>query len=184
MRQTCGDARFLKAKEKPEGNISSVQTVVAGLFLLLLGLSVSPLLFNATRTDVVIDVSFVLAPGEKYEPYEKGTYHHTRIISNSVLLGEVLIKDGGVNFTASGYNTQHLKNVLINRNYSFIIDPADDLYTFTFDNRAGTVQNSISFILKETWLDTLSQIFAFVIALVSLPLSIDLLVMRRREKNG
>jgi len=156
---------------------------VIGLVLLLLGASLFLLSFlNVTRIDTVIDVSFVLQPGEKYEPYKNGTYHHTRVISKSTLIGEVAVEDGGVNFTANGYNTQHLKNVFVNQNYSFTINPADDLYTFTFDNEGGSIQSSVRFTLKERWMNVLLLIPSFIVLLISFPTGIVLIIMDLRKK--
>jgi len=155
-----------------------------GLVLLLLGLSLFLLsFFSVTRTDTVIDISFVLDPGEKYEPYENGTYYHTRVISKSTLTGEVVVEGGGISFMADGYNTQHLKNVSINQNYSFVINPADDLYTFNFDNGGSDIPSSIKFTLKEEWMDILSLIPAFIILLISAPAGIALIIMGLRKKQ-
>ncbi|MFQ6064124.1 MAG: hypothetical protein ACE5L6_01475 [Candidatus Bathyarchaeia archaeon] len=156
-----------------------------GLILLLLGLSLFVVsFFSITRTDTVIDISFVLDPGEKYEPYGNGTYYHTRVISKSTLSGEVVAVSGGINFTANGYNTQHLKNVFINQNHSFIIDPADDLYTFTFDNTGNDIPSSIKFTLKEKWMNLLSLIPAFIILLITAPAGIALIIVGLRQKTG
>jgi len=139
--------------------------------------------FCVTRTDTVIDVSFVLEPGEKHEPYENGTYHHTRVISKSTLTGEVVVEGGGIGFTANGYNTQHLKNVFINQNYSFAINPADDLYTFAFDNEGAGIQSSVKFTLKEKWTNILLLIPSFLVLLISAPTGIVLIVMNLRQKS-
>jgi len=82
-------------------------------------------------------------------------------------MGEVTVEGGSVNFTAYGYNTQHLKNVFVNRSYSFAISPADDLYTFAFDNAEGDSPKSVRFTLTEEWIDILSLAIAFAAALVS-----------------
>jgi len=137
--------------------------------------------FSATRVDTVIDISFVLEPRGKYGPYENGTCHHTRVISKSTLMGEVIVDGGGVNFTANGYNTQHLKNVFINQNYSFAINPADDLYWFTFDNE-GSIQSSVKFTLKERWMSILLLIPSFVILMISAPTGIILIITDFRKK--
>jgi len=153
-----------------------------GLVLLLVGSSLFLLsFFSATRVDTVIDISFVVEPRGKYGPYENGTYHHTRVISKSTLIGEVIVESGGVNFTANGYNTQHLKNVFINQNYSFAINPADDLYTFTFDNEDG-IQSLVRFTLKERWMNILLLIPSFVILMISAPTGIILIITDLRKK--
>lgn len=154
-----------------------------GLVLLSLGVFlflVSSL--NATKTDTVIDISFVLEPNGKYGPYEKGTYHHTRVISKSTLIGEVEIKGGGIYFTANGYDTQHLKTVFINQNYSFVIDPADDIYTFTFENIDSNIQSSVKFTLKEKWIKILLLIPGFIGLLILTPMGLFLSIMNLRKK--
>jgi hypothetical protein len=159
--------------------------IVLGLVLLFFGASMFLLLFfGATRTDTVIDISFVLQPGEKYEPYENGTYHHTRVISKSTLTGEVLVEGGDINFTANGYNTQHLENVFINQNYSFVINPADDLYMFTFHNAGSGIQSSVKFILKEKWTDILLLISAFIILVTSATVGMVLIIFGLQKKTS
>ena len=116
-----------------------------------------------------------------YGPYENGTYHHTRVISKSALIGEVVVEGGGINFTANGYNTGHIKNVFVSQNYSFVINPADDLYTFTFDN-VGGIQSSVRFTLKERWMNILLLIPSFIILLISAPAGIVLIVMDIHER--
>jgi len=127
--------------------------LVLGLILLVLGISSFLLSFPiATKTDTVIDITFMLEHGEKRGPGENGIYHHTRVISKSALTGEVQVQGGTVNFTAYGYNTQHLENIVINQNYSFVIDPADDLYSFNFEN-IDSIQSSVRFTLRERWIN-------------------------------
>lgn len=157
-----------------------------GLVLLVLGVSLlllSVLSFN--RTDTMIDISFFLEPGEKYGPYENGTYYHTRIFSKSVLIGEVLVESGSINFTVNGYNTHHLRNVLIDQDYSFAIDPADDIYTFTFDNTGSNVQSSIAFTLQERWMNIFLLIPSFIgILLVATGVGMELYHRRKPKKQG
>jgi hypothetical protein len=154
-----------------------------GLIFLLLGASLFLIsFFSFIKTETVIDVSFVLEPGGKYGPYENGTYHHTRVISKSTLTGEVVIEGAGVNFTANGYNTQHLRDVFINQNYSFAIDPADDLYTFTFDNSGGNTQSLIKFTLQERWTDILLLIPGFIGLLILVPAGLILIIISLRKQ--
>jgi hypothetical protein len=151
---------------------------VVGLVLLSLG--VTSLLFSlliATRTDTVIDTSFVLEPNEKYEP----SSYHTHVITKSTLLGEVLVEGGDVNFTTEGYNTQHLENVFIDQNYSLVIKPADDRYTFTFENTGGNL-SSIRFTLKERWLPFLLLLPAFIILSILVPIGTVLIIRGFRKK--
>jgi hypothetical protein len=162
--------------------------VVAGVALLLLGSLVFLLLFpTATTTQTVVDISFVLGPGEKYEPPKNGTMYHTRVVSKSALTGELVINGSSINLTVYGYNTQHLNGIFVNQNYSFVINPADDLYTFAFDNR-GSVQSSIKFILKETWTDILSLALAFIILLASAITGTALVILgflqRKQRRRG
>lgn len=151
--------------------------IVVGLLLLLFGSSLFLLsFFGATRSDTVIDVSFALEPGKKQE-----TYHHTRVLSKSTLTGEVSVKGGGIYFTAYGYNTQHLENVYISHNYSFVISPADDLYTFIFDNADNNIQSSIGFTLKESWVAIPLLIISFISLLILVSIGLILIVMSLRK---
>ena len=154
--------------------------LVVGLVLLLLGSSLSLLSFlSASRTDTVTDISFVLEPDETYE-----TYHHTRIFGKSILVGEIMVEDGGINFTAYGYNAQHLENVPIGQNYSFVVNPADDLYTFKFENSKNNVQSSIGFTLEETWLSYFMLIPAFIgLLIVTAGLVIMIISLRKQRTN-
>jgi len=157
--------------------------IVIGLILLSLGVSLFLLSFViATKTDTVIDISFVLEPSERYgPPYTNGTYHHTRVITKSALMGEVLVQDGGINFTANGFNTHHLENVFISQNYSFVIDPADDLYWFTFEN-TGDIQSSIKFTLREKWINIFLLVPGFIslLLLTSTGLALSILGIRKK----
>lgn len=173
----------LRSIKRTMGQRNLVNKPVLGLILLSLG--VTSLLFSlliATRTDTVIDTSFVLEPNEKYEP----SSYHTHVISKSTLMGEVLVEGGSVNFTAEGYNTQHLKGVSINQNYSLSIKPADDRYTFTFEN-TDVNPSSIRFTLKEKWLPFLALLPASIILLISAPIGTVLIIKGLRgteQKKG
>ena len=158
---------------------------LTGLILLALGASSFLLsFFSVARTETVIDISFVLEPGRKYGPYENGTYHHTRVISKSTLTGEVAVEGAGVYFTANGYNTEHLRNVFINQNYSFVINPADDLYTFTFDNTVGNTQSSITFTLQERWINILLLIPCLIGLLILVPAGLVLIIVSFRKLSS
>jgi len=156
-----------------------------GLMLLLFGLSLFLLsffcFFVLARVDTVISVSFDLKPGEKYEPYEQGTYHHTTVFSKSALIGEVVVEGGTINFTAWGYNTNHLRSIFIDQDYAFLIDPADDIYLFTFDNTMGNTVSSVQFTLKEKWRDLLSLAASFAIAFASTLAGTVLIALGRRK---
>jgi len=155
------------------------------LVLLLFGLSLFLLsffcFFVLARVDTVISVSFDLKPGEKYEPYEQGTYHHTTVFSKSALIGEVVVEGGTINFTAWGYNTDHLRSIFIDQDYAFLIDPADDIYLFTFDNTIGDASSSVQFTLKEKWMDLLSLIASSAIAFTLALAGTVLIILRRRK---
>ncbi len=152
---------------------------VVGLVLLLVGSSLFILsFFSATRTDTVIDSSFVLETGEEYE-----TYYHTRIIGKSSLTGEVVVEGAGVYLTAYGHNTKHLENVFTDQNLSFTINPADDLYTFTFENSGSSVQSSVKFTLEEKWLSFFMLIPGFIGLLISAPAGIALIIVGLRKKQ-
>jgi len=156
--------------------------LVAGLVLLSLGVSLFLLSFVvATKTDTVIDIFFVLEPSEKRGPDENGIYHHTRVISKSALMGEVLVQGGSINFTGNGFNTQHLENILISQNYGFVIDPADDLYWFAFEN-TGSVQSSIQFTLKEKWMNIFLLAPGVISFLMLTPTGLALFIMGIRRK--
>jgi hypothetical protein len=173
----------LNGVKRTMGRRSLVNKPVLGVFLVSLG--VSALFFSlaiATRTDTVIDTSFVLEPNEQIEPYdEDGTYYHTHVISKSTLMGEVLVESGNVNFTANGYNTHHLKNIVINQNYSLFIEPADDQYTFTFEN-TGVAPSVIKFTLKERWIPLLLLTPAFIILFILAPVGTALIISGVRKK--
>jgi len=156
---------------------------VLGLVLLSLGVSLFLLSFLfVTKTDTVVDVSFVLEHGEKRGPDQDGIYHHTRVFSRSALIGKVLVLGGAVNFSANGYNAWHLENVFVSRDYSFVVDPADDLYWFVFENVDDNIGSSIRFTLKERWIDYLLLIPAFIILLILAPLGIVLIIMGLHER--
>ncbi|MFQ5822120.1 MAG: hypothetical protein ACE5I5_19225, partial [Candidatus Heimdallarchaeota archaeon] len=108
---------------------------LVGLFLTLIGLTI--LLVSSipvTSSEEAINTSFAVSPGTTYGSPNVGTGYHTRILGKSVLKGEVIIEGNGIFLTVTGYNSNHLKNLYVTGRYSFRIDPANDLYTFTFDN--------------------------------------------------
>lgn len=156
--------------------------LVLGLILLVLGISLFLLSFPiATKTDTVIDITFILEPGEKRGPSENGIYHHTRVFSRSALMGEVQVQGGIINFTANGYNTQQLENIFISQNYSFVIDPADDLYWFAFEN-IGSIQSSVRFTLKEKWMNIILLGPGFISLLFLTSAGVALFILGIREK--
>ena len=123
---------------------------LTGLFSTLLGLALLVICsIPVTSVEEVINTSFAISPGTKYGPYDDGTYYHTMIMGKSVLEGEVIVEGEGIYLTVTGYNTQHLRNLHLKGRYSFVIDPANDLYTFTFDNTKGNTESLVKFTLKE-----------------------------------
>ena len=108
-------------------------------------------LVKVTRIVPAIDASFVVKQGETHGPYDEGTGYHTNILGKSVLKGQVSVEGEGIYFTGEGYNIDGLKNIFIDNHYNFVIDPADDLYTFTFDNTEGTSESLVNFLLKEEY---------------------------------
>ncbi|MFQ5832439.1 MAG: hypothetical protein ACE5H4_07045 [Candidatus Thorarchaeota archaeon] len=123
------------------------------LALMLVGLVlIASCAFPVVSIEEVINVSFTLSPGFEYGPGENGTTYHTRVHGySSVLRGEITIDGGGVYFNANGYNTQDFKNVYVEDQYAFTVDPADDLYWFVFNNTSGGSESDIAFRLEEVW---------------------------------
>jgi len=118
----------------------------------LLGLSLlSMALIPVTSAEEVINSSFTVSAGNKYGPYDNGTTYHTSVLGKSVLQGEITVVGEGIYFTANGYNTLQIKDLYVSDTYNFVIDPADDLYTFTFNNTGGHNESSVHFKLKEVW---------------------------------
>lgn len=117
-----------------------------------MGLVLSTLIVvPVTSSEGMISVSFTIEPGTTYGPYDNGTVYHTRIFGTSVLMGEVVIEGQGIYLTVSGEHTHHLKGIYVSAQYEFVIDPAEDQYTFTFDNTDGIANSSVRFILEEAW---------------------------------
>ena len=77
------------------------------------------------------------------------TYYHTQIFAKSALRGEILVDGEGIYLSVNGYNSRHLDNVLVREQFSFTIDPADDLYYFIFDNTERRTERSVEFRLEE-----------------------------------
>lgn len=92
-----------------------------GKLLVLIGLLIIILcLLPITTTDEVVNISFTLAPGEKYGSYDDGAVYHYRVfftkfrlLSNSVLVGEVLVYMDGIYLNINGLNTDVLKNIYV-----------------------------------------------------------------------
>lgn len=124
-------------------------------FIALLGLALLLIcLVPITSVEEVINTSFTISPGAKYGPNDPGTGHHTRIhflLDKSVLKGEVIVEGEGIYLTVNFYNTDHLNGIYVEGQYSFTIDPADDLYVFFFDNTEGHIESLVRFRLEEIW---------------------------------
>jgi hypothetical protein len=152
---------------------------LVGLLLATLGLAILIVCaIPVTGTEKVIDTSFVVAPGTEYGPPNAGANYHTRVLGKSVLRGEVLTEGGGINLTVNGYNTQDLAGIYVEDRYGFVVDPADDLYSFVFSNM-GHNESLVQFKLEEIW--TRPMAFGspplFISGLAALPLFVVGLVI-------
>jgi hypothetical protein len=129
---------------------------LVGLPLVTLGLAALLVCsIPVTTIEAVIDTSFAVAPGTEYGPPNTGTSYHARVhfkgvLGKSVLRGEVLTEGEGIHLTVRGYNAEHLADTYAERKHSFLVDPADDLYTFTFRND-GRDESVVRFMLEEIW---------------------------------
>jgi len=163
----------------------------ASLLLTLLGLaSLLICLIPVTTSEEVINATFTLSPSTRYAPPNAGTNYHTRIFGRSVLRGEGTVEGNGIYLTVYGYNTKNLEKSYLGGRYTFAIDPADDLYTFIFDNTEGRGESSVQFTLEETWTRPLaiSSPHSLVASLIGLSLfltgSMTLALTRiRRTRN-
>jgi len=129
---------------------------LVGLSLVTLGLAILlACSIPATSIEVVIDNSFAVAPSTEYGPPNTGTSYHTRVhfkgvLGKSVLRGEVFTEGEGIHLTVRGYNAEHLADTYVEQRHSFLVDPADDLYTFAFRNE-GRGESVVRFALEEIW---------------------------------
>ncbi|MCW4019876.1 MAG: hypothetical protein NWF14_01415 [Candidatus Bathyarchaeota archaeon] len=116
--------------------------------LTLLGLSLFIVtLIPTTGVEQAIKTEFMIDPGTEHEEY-----YHTHIFGKSALKGEVIVEGEGIYLTVGFYNTEHLDNVYVDGPYSFMVDPADDLYIFIFNNTEGHNESSVEFTLEEIWI--------------------------------
>ena len=129
------------------GRLTLTGSLLASFGLVVLLICSIPI----TSAEEVINTSFTVAPGTKYGPNDPGTGYHTRIFGRSVLKGIVVVEGEGIYLTAGFYNTQHLNNIYVEKQYGFVIDPADDLYIFIFDNAGGSSESLVRFRLEEIW---------------------------------
>jgi len=115
--------------------------------LTLLGLSLFIVtLIPTTSVEEAINTEFIVDPGTEHEEY-----YHTHIFGKSALKGEVIVEGESIYLTVNFYNTEHLDNVYVDGPYSFMVDPADDLYIFIFNNTEGHNESSVKFRLGEIW---------------------------------
>lgn len=144
-------------------------------------------LIPVTTVEEVINTSFTVSPSKKYGPYDIGTVYHTRInipiLSKSVLKGEVIVEGEGIHLTINGYIPKPIRDSHIRERYTFIIDPADDLYTFVFDNTRGNNESFVEFTLEEIWTRPIAMsspplfiagilgFFLFLVGLITLAMS-------------
>ena len=80
--------------------------------------------------------------------------------------------------TTGGLNVQDLKDFYIEGGKSFTIAPADDQYTFTFDNK-GMSDCTVEFVLIEVWTGSLSPliwVFGQAGLLVMVPIGSGIIV--------
>lgn len=169
-----------------QGRLPLVRLLFASLGFITLLMCVIPV----TTSEEVINATFALSPGTRYAPPNAGTNYHTRIFGRSVLKGEGTVEGNGIYLTVYGYNTKNLEKSYLGGRYTFVIDPADDLYTFIFDNTEGRGESSVQFTLEETWIRPLaiSSPYTLVVSLLGLSLfltgSITLALTRiRRTRN-
>ena len=122
-----------------------------GLFLILIGITLFLISsIPITRTDEMINTSFTIDPGDSFDPYDEGTYYHTRVLAKSILKVEINVEGERLYVSAGGQNVQDLEDVLVEGWKSFTIAPANDQYTFSFANK-GISDCFVEFTLTEIW---------------------------------
>jgi hypothetical protein len=115
--------------------------------LTLLGLSLFIVtLIPTTSVEEAINTEFVIDPGTEHEEY-----YHTHIFGKSVLKGEVIVGGESIYLAVNGYTPEPIRGLQIREQYSFVIDPADDLYNFIFNNTEGPNESSVKLRLAEIW---------------------------------
>lgn len=133
-----------------------------GFSLVILGVVFFAFLFwGRVRTDTVVEDSFVLGVNEEHE-----SFHHTQILGKSVLLGEVMVESGKVSFSVDGVNTENMRVMVLSKDFSFSIDPADDLYKFSFKNDGDDSQSAVGFTVLERWNDDAFLLRGSVISMI------------------
>ncbi len=110
-----------------------------------------------TRTDEMINTSFTISPDDSFDPYNTGTYYHTRVLAKSILNVEINVEGEGLYVSVGGQNVHDLEDVLVEGWESFTIAPANDQYTFTFANM-GTSDCVVEFTLTEIWTASFSPL--------------------------
>ena len=155
-------------------------SVFTGLVLLL------ACLIPVTSVDEVINTTFIVSPGTKYGPNDAGTGYHTRILGKSVLKGQVIVEREGIYLTVNFYNTAHLKNIYVKEQYDFVVDPAHDLYVFTFDNSKGSSESLVTFTLEEIWTRpiVIGSPLTFIMGVLGLTMFLAGLLFYLRKKRS
>ena len=143
--------------------------ILIGLSVVLIGLTLFLIAsIPVTRVDEVINTSFSVAPGTKYGPYDAGTVYHTRVlIFKSILKGDMTVEGQGLYLNVNGCNAQHLQGVYVKEGMSFVIEPANDQYTFTFDNTEGSAPSLVKFTIREVWIWSFS-LLVWILGLIGL----------------
>ncbi len=105
----------------------------------------------------MIGTSFTVSPGDAFDPYDIGTYYHTRVLAKSILNVEINVEGERLYVSVSGQNVHDLEDVLVEGRESFTIAPANDQYTFTFANK-GISDCVVEFTLTEIWTASFSPL--------------------------
>ena len=160
--------------------LDSGRSQVAGIVVLILGIALLLSCFvDVSRTVTVIDTAFTVEPGENYGTREGRTGTHysppcDSSLTRCVLTGKVSVAGESIYFTVYGRNADAIKNVFVDGDFSFTIDPAqgyfnfsippppygwNHAYVFTFDNTAGDVESNVEFMLDETLTESTIRLF-------------------------
>lgn len=112
---------------------------------------------SVLNSNTVIDTSFAVEPGEKREPYEEGTYHHTTLWANPLLKGIVSVEGEGIYLTINEEGRPIYTHVHIDHQYNFTINTgASQQILFIFDNTEGNTTSFVNFLLKEEYTESIS----------------------------
>ena len=142
-------------------------------------------LIPITRTDEVISTSFTVRPGESFDPYDEGTYYHTRVLAKSILNIHINVEGVGLHILASGQNVHGLKDVRVEGRETYTIAPANDQYSFTFTNK-GIKDCVVEFVLTEVWTGSLSPhiwVLGYAGLLLMVPIGIGIFAYNYYANN-